>query len=296
LPENGKQFSVVVPIYNRASFIGKTIESVLAQSVGDFELIIVDDGSTDGSGDVVRAFTDERIRYIWKENEERSIARNTGTGMATGKYVNFLDSDDYLLPNHLEEAASLIERHGEPEFFHLPYEVRDEAGGLVRTVNWFPQIANEVLITGNHLSMNGVFLRSDIAKMHLFDPSMSIHEDYELWLRIASRYKLFAGKTVTSVILAHGERSLLTTNGAELRRNIQQFEGKVFSDPEFVKAYGSHAGTIRTNNRVHLALHYAVTKESRLKALKYLGQGLAAAPATALRNRAFYGTIKRIFV
>jgi glycosyltransferase involved in cell wall biosynthesis len=290
------QFSIVVPLYNRAELVGRTIESVLAQTCGDFELIVVDDGSTDGSGKVVEAYRDERIRYLWKENEERSIARNTGTALATGKYINFLDSDDYLLPNHLAEAASLIENYGDPEFFHLAYEMRDDSGGLVRTVNWFPEIANEVLVTGNHLSMNGVFLRSDVAKENSFDPSMNIHEDYELWLRIASRHRLISGKAVTSVIVAHDQRSLLTTTGNELVRNVEHFEKKVFSDDEFVKVFGPHMGTIRTNDRVHIALHYAVTKESRLQAVKYLMKGLRSSPATALRNRAFYGTIKRLLV
>lgn len=293
---NGPQFSIVVPLYNRAEFIGKTIESVLRQTLDDFELIVVDDGSTDGSAEVVASFRDERIKYHWKKNEERSVARNTGTMMARGRYVNFLDSDDLLLPNHLAEAAAMIERYSEPEIFHLAYEVRDEAGVLIRRVDWFPEVANGVLVSGNHLSMNGVFLRSDIAKQHQFDPSMTIHEDYELWLRIGSRYKLLSGRAITSVIIAHRDRSLLTTGGEDLRRNIQHFENKVFSDPEFLRTYGKHAGTIQTNDRVHLALHYAVTKESRLKALKYLGNGLVSSPLTALRNRAFYGTIKRLFV
>jgi len=286
----------VFPVDNAASLNGKTIESALAQSCGEFGLIVVDDGSTDGSGKVVEAYRDERIRYLWKENEERSIARNTGTSLATGKYVNFLDSDDYLLPNHLAEAATLIDSYGDPEFFHLAYEVRDDSGRLVRTVNWFPEIANDVLVTGNHLSMNGDFLRSDVAKENLFDPSMNIHEDYELWLRIASGHQLISGKAVTSVIVAHDQRSLLTTTGKELTRNIEHFEKKVFSDVEFLKAFGPHIGTIRTNDRVHVALHYAVTKESRLQAVKYLLKGLFSSPATALRNRAFYGTIKRLFV
>ena len=289
-------FSIVIPLYNRAAFIGRTIESVLAQTFESFELIVVDDGSTDGSGDVVKGYSDDRIRYVWKENEERSVARNTGTAMATGTYVNFLDSDDYLLPNHLAEAAGPIDRYRGPEFFHLAYEIRDESGDLVRTVNWLPEIANEAIVTGNHLSMNGVFLRTDISQNNPFDPSMNIHEDYELWLRLASRYKLIAGKAVTSVIIAHGERSLLTTKGEELIRNIDHFENKVFSDPDFIRAYGSYAGMIRTNDRVHIALHYAVTKQSRLKALKYLAMGLLSSPLTALRNRAFYGTIKRLFV
>lgn len=288
-------FTIVIPLYNRKGFIKRTVESVLEQTFGDFEVIVVDDGSTDGSGDVVESIDDDRVKYFRKENEERSIARNTGTLMAEGKYVSFLDSDDYLYPNHLAEASSMIDRYDDPEFFHLGYSIKDINGALLQDLDWLPERANQALVSGNHLSVNGVFLRSDIARANLFDPSMSIHEDYELWLRLASKHPLICSNTITSVIIAHDDRSLLTVSGAELIRNINRFEEKLFADADFQREFRTGLQRIKSNNRVHIALHYAVTKESRLKAVTFLIKGLATSPK-ALINRAFYGTIKRMFV
>jgi len=94
-------FSIILPTFNRASYLEKAIGSVLSQTFEDFELIIVDDGSTDNTRTVVENWQDDRLNYFFKQNEERSIARNFGIARAHGRYVNFLDSDDYFYPHHL---------------------------------------------------------------------------------------------------------------------------------------------------------------------------------------------------
>src|SRR5690606_12236032 len=97
-----ESFSIIVPTYNRVSFIRKTIVSVLHQSYQNFEIVIIDDGSTDNTEKVILSLQDLRIKYYKKENEERAVARNCGIEKATGDYVTFLDSDDILYPNHFE--------------------------------------------------------------------------------------------------------------------------------------------------------------------------------------------------
>src|SRR5687767_9278561 len=94
-------FSIVIPTYNRAHLIKKTIESVLAQDFADFELLVVDDGSKDDTESVVSSFTDKRVHYFKKQNGERGAARNFGAARAKGSYLNFFDSDDLLYRNHL---------------------------------------------------------------------------------------------------------------------------------------------------------------------------------------------------
>jgi glycosyltransferase involved in cell wall biosynthesis len=94
-------FSIVIPVFNRAATLGPTLESCLNQTFTDFEIIIVDDGSTDGLKAVVAAYEDPRIRYIWQENGGGSSARNTGIDVARGKYIAFLDSDDRFLESKL---------------------------------------------------------------------------------------------------------------------------------------------------------------------------------------------------
>lgn len=94
-------FSVVIPTYNRAYVLSRAIQSVLNQALADFELLVVDDGSTDATAAVVRAFADPRLRYIYQENKGRSAARNTGAAQANGEFITFLDSDDEAEPDWL---------------------------------------------------------------------------------------------------------------------------------------------------------------------------------------------------
>ncbi len=102
-------FSVVIPVYNRAQALGDAIRSVLAQQCQDFEIVVVDDGSKDDPGRVVRAFADPRIRFAAQENRGGGAARNAGIDLAQGRFVAFLDSDDVWLPRHLSTMRALLE-------------------------------------------------------------------------------------------------------------------------------------------------------------------------------------------
>ena len=94
MSSNAPFFSVVIPTYNRANMISGAIQSVLEQTFKNFELIIIDDGSTDQTAHVIAGFSDERIKYNYQQNTERSQARNNGIKIASGRYICFLDSDD----------------------------------------------------------------------------------------------------------------------------------------------------------------------------------------------------------
>jgi glycosyltransferase involved in cell wall biosynthesis len=290
-------FSIVIPTYNRAGFIKRTIESVLEQTFSDFEIIVVDDGSTDGTDEVVRSIHDERIIYHYKFNEERAVARNTGVQLARGKYVTFLDSDDLLYPHHLETALDVMKKYGEPEFFHLGYEFKDGGGSYHKKIDYLPKKANTRLIEGNHLSCHGVFIRKDIAIEHKFNPDrrLSGTEDYELWLRLASRFPLFCENSITSAIIQHGGRSVITTDREKLEKRIELLERYLQEDTAFMEKFGARLREFKANNRIYIALHLALGRSDRLGALNYLGSAFINSPKS-LKNRAFYGTIKRLFI
>ena len=108
-------FSVIIPVYNRPSLIQRAIDSVLKQEQANYELIVVDDGSTDGTRDVVRNYGDA-VRLIEQENAGPGAARNRGIEAATGRYITFLDSDDQWFPWTLSTFAEAIRRHAEPSF------------------------------------------------------------------------------------------------------------------------------------------------------------------------------------
>jgi glycosyltransferase involved in cell wall biosynthesis len=101
------KISVVIPLYNKGFIISETLNSVLAQTFKDFEVIIVNDGSTDNGFEIVSQYTDNRIRLYNQENKGAAAARNLGIEKATGELIAFLDADDYWYPNHLEELFKL---------------------------------------------------------------------------------------------------------------------------------------------------------------------------------------------
>lgn len=109
MSEAAPLFSVVIPVYNRAELLRGALESVRAQSCQDFEIVVVDDGSTDDPAKTAAAFADPRIRCVRQDNRGASAARNRGIDLARGRYVAFLDSDDCFLPHHLERMARLLE-------------------------------------------------------------------------------------------------------------------------------------------------------------------------------------------
>ena len=103
--------SIIIPTYNRQSLVQETIDSVLRQSLSDWELIVIDDGSTDETGAVLTERYGTSIRYVYQQNQGESAARNYGISLAQGKYVAFLDSDDLWLPNKLQRPAAKSRNH-----------------------------------------------------------------------------------------------------------------------------------------------------------------------------------------
>jgi glycosyltransferase involved in cell wall biosynthesis len=186
--------------------------SVLAQEFGDFEVIVVDDGGKDNTGEHLKSITDPRLTYYWKENAERGAARNYGASKARGEYINFFDSDDILYPNHLSSAKALIERENSPEFFHLGYDFKTPERELIRKVDNLDQTLQRRAMFDNFLSCNGVFVRKDVAGKYRFeeDRVLASAEDWELWIRLLSRFRIRYDNTITSTVVSHEQRSIHT--------------------------------------------------------------------------------------
>ena len=232
-------FSIVIPTYNRAHLIGKTIESVLRQEFADFEILIVDDGSIDKTEEVVGAFKDVRIQYFKKQNAERGAARNYGSSRAKGLYINFFDSDDLMYPNHLKTAANLITSTGSPEFVHLAYDYQLADGSVTKRVNNFDEGVQQTILLDNGLSCNGVFLRKDISQKFPFeeDRVLASSEDWELWIRLISRYKLHYSNEITSSVVNHDQRSLFTIPAPKVIARDLFLINKLKGDPIVMGTY-----------------------------------------------------------
>ncbi|MBR3019128.1 MAG: glycosyltransferase family 2 protein [Clostridia bacterium] len=179
-----KLISVVIPNYNGERFIERTLRSVLEQTYPHFEIIVVDDASTDASPSIVQAFCekDSRIRLIRLEkNGGVSNARNTGIREAKGAYIALLDSDDLWTPDKLERQLKLA---GEAEIVYCSYDFVDENDQPIkRPFLVKPEATFESMLSTSVISCSTAFIRADILKEHPFDSSF-YHEDYVLWMQL----------------------------------------------------------------------------------------------------------------
>jgi len=289
-------FSIVIPTYNRARFIGATLDSVLEQIYFDFEIIVVDDGSTDDTARLLAPYlADPRVFYFKIKNSERGAARNFGVRKSRGAYVTFLDSDDIFLPWHLKTAAEKIETCGSPSVFHLGYEML-HLNGKVDSLPALPSPVNDKLLEGNFLSCMGVFLRRDIALQNQFDEDrkLSGSEDYELWMRIAAREPILAFGEVTSRLINHDERSVINTNAKDLIIRIALLDKKLLADEMFIRRYGDRLRIFTSFRTLYLALHLALSGE-RWSAFKSLMYTVWAYPNVVLNYR-FVVALKKILL
>ncbi len=264
-------FSVIIPTYNREKLIIPTINSVLAQAYPNFEIIIVDDGSTDNTEQVVTELNNKKILYFKKENEERAIARNFGILKAKGEYICFLDSDDILMPNHLSVALKIINDSKSIECFHLAYKITNTNGKLIKVVNNLSNNNTEIF-KGNSLSCNGVFLRKDIALTNLFNKSLYASEDYELWIRLSAAFSFKKYKTVTSIIIEHENRSVLENNKEALINKQKVFLESILANQTLAKFISGNENKLKSNSFSYIALHLALTGKHKKISFFYLLQ------------------------
>jgi glycosyltransferase involved in cell wall biosynthesis len=233
-PNNSKPFvSIIIPNYNNAHFLGDAIQSVLNQTYQNFEVIVVDDGSTDNSRDVVSNYFD-RIRYIWQENKGLGGARNTGIMAAQAEYVGFLDADDQWYPNFLEVMVSLTQKYPDVAIYYSKARYMDEDGEDlpqsvgVRTIP--PDGIYQALLHANFIIPSTVLAkRSVIIDEGLFDQDCkSLHgcEDWDLWLRIAPNYK-FIGIPLSLVrYRLHGQT--FSSNPSHMEEAVRAVINKQF--------------------------------------------------------------------
>jgi GT2 family glycosyltransferase len=192
------QVSVIIPTYNRANLIGETLDSVLAQTYHNFEIIVVDDGSTDNTPAVISTGYKNLVRYIRQENAGQAAARNAGIRAANGIYVAFLDDDDLWLPHKLAQQMALFEGNSAVRWVYCDAQVFDGTSG--QALHNFSQInpphtgqTAHYLLERNFIASPTPIIRRDIfEKVGYFDESglLRQREDWDMWLRLAADYSV----------------------------------------------------------------------------------------------------------
>jgi glycosyltransferase involved in cell wall biosynthesis len=205
-------FSVIIPLYNKAPYVAKTLESVFSQDFVDFEVIVVDDGATDSSAKIVKQCNDPRLQYFYKENGGVSSARNVGISMAKGALIAFIDADDYWAPGHLSalyrlhlefpRAGLLAARYElkfsekrivKPHFKNLPENFR----GIVP--DFFEANLTYRVATASSVAVTAAALKT----IGYFNTALSNGEDNDMWTRIALEYDVALNDTYTALYNFH---------------------------------------------------------------------------------------------
>ncbi len=186
------KFSVVIPLYNKEHYIEKTIQSVLEQTCTDYEVLVVDDGSADGSLAAARQFESDRVRIIPQENQGVSVARNTGILNARGAYICFLDADDEWRPDYLETIHSLTEAYPESAMFVTAYAVNMGNGKINYSTRLEPETGCLpsywlTLAKGyDFVWTSATTIRRDILlQAGCFKAGEKIGQDLDMWARVA---------------------------------------------------------------------------------------------------------------
>lgn len=211
-------FSVIIPLYNKENFIEKTLKSVLSQTFSDFELIIVNDGSTDKSEEKVLHFKDDRIKYFSKENEGVSATRNFGIEKASGKFISFIDADDIWKNDFLENMNGLVQSFPEQKVFSAAIEIQIEnrifeaeysiSKESPQIINYFEgSLLNTAICTSC-----AVFEKSVFETAGNFDTALKRDEDTDLWIRIGLKFPVvFSWKL--GAIYTYDPKSLTNNSG-----------------------------------------------------------------------------------
>jgi glycosyltransferase involved in cell wall biosynthesis len=195
--------SVIIPNYNHARYVGEAIQSVLEQSYQPIEIIVVDDGSTDESRDVISAFS-ENIQSIYQKNQGLSAARNTGIRAASGEYISLLDADDLYEADFISTLIKLLKASPDADGIYCGYRFVDEQNR--------PLFQKEARLIPSHqlytALLNGNFLVPECVMVSrhcyeivgLFDESLTACEDWDMWLRISQQFNIIS---VDQVLIRH---------------------------------------------------------------------------------------------
>ncbi len=190
---NPIKVSVMMPVYNRERYVGEAIESILSQTFTNFELIIVDDGSTDNSLNIINSFSDKRIRvYQNDQNSGIGYTRNRLLELSKGQYLAVLDSDDVAFPNRLEEQVSFLDANEDYGLVGSWAELIDENSRPLK--KYYRYKENEeiysILFFHNFFAHSSVMMRSKIIPFLKYNSEYTPAEDYELFIRIAEKSKV----------------------------------------------------------------------------------------------------------
>lgn len=274
---NSPKVSVIIPTYNSAHFIIEAVDSVLAQTFTDFEVLVVDDGSKDNTKEVLTEKYGDSIQYFYKENGGVSKARNFGIENANGKYVAFLDSDDAWIPEKLEKQITALEKNSENKACYSSFYLCDE--NLNPTgINPSDRKADaltDLLLIGNVVATPSTVIAEKelFQQVGGFDDQLSQCADWEMWIRLATKTEFIYIDEPLLKYRIHGAN--MSKNAALLEKDTILLMEKGFALPNL-------PSSVKAKKNEALAKVYMVSAGTYFRAKQYRNFLRCARKAIAL--------------
>ena len=297
-------FSIVIPTHNRATHLPVAIRSVIAQTYSDWELIVVDDGSTDDTQLVVHPFVaeDSRIHYHWQTNRELSGARNVGVDLARGTWIAFLDDDDYFLPNHLQVLADHLEEH--------PFTNQIVRTGTILQLGarqkFLPLFASDrenrfEFVWYKPVNLLSAVFPREVFEEHRFPEEFLLYEDHHFLHRILLDRALIQLSPYTVVYVNHQHcRTNIYTSEDILRNKLQAMDDLFAQAGDRLRPYISDA--MRRDLVSSEFLHFANVSTHRRafgRSVRFIGRALRNGLSYRLLHPLLYSVVllvsKRLF-
>jgi len=282
-------FSIVVPTFNREDHIGRCLESLVRQSCKDFEVVVVDNASTDGTVKTVFSF-DGRLDFkvlVNDSNRERSFSRNRGAEHARGLFVVFLDSDDELRPDSLELAAAFVKADPLHRFFFQLLTIVDEVGTTVyEPVVRKSHSMQRTLAEGNPLSCSGVFVERSLFLTHRFNeaPELVGSEDWHCWIRIAAEHEPVVCPGGGALLVDHSSRTISSDTWQDAQKRFDFLTGGLLADPAAGEYLAPHLGLFH-GTQAHYVAVKAATQSALGASLVRLARATRQSPGLLFSRR-----------
>ncbi len=305
------KISVVIPTYNRAAYIKEAIDSALAQTHADVEVIVVDDNSSDGTAGIVASYGN-KVKYIFQDNRERGAARNTGIRNSTGEYIAFLDSDDSWLPGHLGSCLEALSRVPGADASYSGSYMTDETGKIIGKLPASAFTDDPLMQIVSGFSSRGCNASSALIGRQVFEKAgmfsevreLSGSEDWEMWARIAACSKLAFTGGFTAKVRFHGGKSSI--DPVRMERSMKLAMHLVFANPSIAPRVAAVKGRAYSRLYTIIAVNYyaagimKVARHNLMMALKARPLSLLSDPLLSytfirsLAGRGISSTMRKI--